>query len=129
MYTFSSKLKTLSFILLAVGLIGIGIGFSNAPKDIKEVEEILASAGHGHEASHAAKATEAAHQTEGHATAANEVASGHGTGILAKGHAAAHASTEVSAHAEHEEHLNHVLHQLQNKPWAALYVACLFIML
>jgi len=25
--------------------------------------------------------------------------------------------------------LTHVLHQLQNKPWAALYVACLFIML
>jgi hypothetical protein len=28
--------------------------------------------------------------------------------------------------AEHEEHLTHVLHQLQNKPWAAFYVACLF---
>jgi hypothetical protein len=24
--------------------------------------------------------------------------------------------------AEHEEHLTHVLHQLQNKPWAAFYV-------
>jgi hypothetical protein len=31
--------------------------------------------------------------------------------------------------AEHEEHLTHVLHQLQNKPWAALYVACIFFML
>jgi hypothetical protein len=28
--------------------------------------------------------------------------------------------------AEHKEHLNHVLHQLQNKPWSALYVACIF---
>jgi hypothetical protein len=27
--------------------------------------------------------------------------------------------------AEHEEHLTHVLHQLQNKPWAAL--CCLFV--
>lgn len=35
-----------------------------------------------------------------------------------------------AAHAHHdEEHLEHVLHQLQNKPWAALYVAALFFML
>ena len=33
------------------------------------------------------------------------------------------------AHADHEKHLKHVLHQLQNKPWAALYVACIFMML
>lgn len=33
------------------------------------------------------------------------------------------------AHADHEKHLEHVLHQMQNKPWAALYVACIFIML
>ncbi|MFT3793524.1 MAG: quinol:cytochrome C oxidoreductase [Flavobacterium sp.] len=33
------------------------------------------------------------------------------------------------AHAEHEKHLHHVLHQLQNKPWAALYVACIFFLL
>jgi hypothetical protein len=31
--------------------------------------------------------------------------------------------------AEHKAHLEHVLHQLQNKPWAALYVACIFFML
>jgi hypothetical protein len=30
---------------------------------------------------------------------------------------------------EIEEHAEHVLHQLQNKPWAALYVACIFFML
>jgi hypothetical protein len=36
----------------------------------------------------------------------------------------------VSADKEHEEHLTHVLHQLQNKPWAALccvYSLCLFL--
>ena len=47
MYTFSSKLKTFSFILMAVGLLGIGYGFYTAPKDIKEVEELLASENHG----------------------------------------------------------------------------------
>lgn len=43
--------------------------------------------------------------------------------------ATTHKSEQVDAHAEHEKHLHHVLHQLQNKPWAALYVGCLFIML
>jgi hypothetical protein len=47
MYTFSSKLKTLSFILMAVGLLGIGYGFFNAPKDTQEVEQILAAESHG----------------------------------------------------------------------------------
>lgn len=35
----------------------------------------------------------------------------------------------AQAKVEHEEHLEHVLHQLQNKPWAAVYVACIFFML
>jgi hypothetical protein len=30
---------------------------------------------------------------------------------------------------EHKEHVEHVKHQLVNKPWSALYVACLFFML
>lgn len=109
MYTFSSKLKTFSIILMAVGILGIGYGFLNAPKDIHEVENILAAESHGGhgEAHHEeAKSTEGAHATAHHAT-----------------------SNEVKEAAEHEEHLNHVLHQLQNKPWAALYVACIFFML
>ena len=124
MYTFSSKLKTFSLILMAVGLFGIGYGFYTAPKDIKEVEKLLAADSHGshdvakHEAtdSHPAKAE--SHESNSHAaTAAHEN----------KSHAAeAHV---VDAHAEHEAHLTHVLHQLQNKPWAALYVACIFFML
>jgi hypothetical protein len=43
----------------------------------------------------------------------------------------AHATQKhyAKAEAEHNEHLEHVLHQLQNKPWAAVYVAGLFFML
>ena len=47
MYTFSSKLKSFSIILMALGLLGIGYGFFTAPKDIQEVEKILASESHG----------------------------------------------------------------------------------
>ena len=41
MYTFSSKLKTFSFVLMILGVLGIGYGFLTAPKDIQEVEKIL----------------------------------------------------------------------------------------
>jgi len=46
-------------------------------------------------------------------------------------HAVAHADHADAKHsdAEHKEHLEHVLHQLQNKPWAAFYVACIFFLL
>jgi hypothetical protein len=102
MYTFSSKLKTFSFVLMAVGLLGIGYGFLTAPKDIQDVEKILAADAHGshHEAS---AESEGAH--------------------------AVSAESKVKADAEHNEHLTHVLHQLKNKPWSALYVACIFFML
>lgn len=98
MYTFSSKLKTFSFILMIVGVIGIGVGFMNAPKTIEEVEHML-NAEHGHEA-HSDATT-------------HHVADSH----------------DAHADAEHKEHLEHVLHQQQNKPWAAFYVACIFFML
>lgn len=97
MYTFSSKLKTFSFILMLLGVLGIGYGFFSAPKTIQDVETILAADSHGH---HDAKND--AHATEKH---------------------------DAKAEAEHQEHLEHVLHQLQNKPWAAVYVAGLFFML
>ncbi len=110
MYTFSSKLKTFSIILMAVGILGIGYGFLNAPKDIHEVENILSASSHGgHGEAHHEEAKAASH--DAHATTTHE------------------AKSEVKENAEHEEHLNHILHQLQNKPWSALYVACIFFML
>ena len=99
MYTFSSKLKTFSFILMLLGALGIGYGFLTAPKDIQEVESILSAETH-HEAGKNAH--------EAHAVAGENSA---------------------QAAEKHKEHLEHVLHQLQNKPWAALYVACIFFML
>jgi hypothetical protein len=100
MYTFSSKLKMFSFVLMIVGVLGIGYSFISAPKTTADVEKILSADAHGeHGASHATHAT------------------------------AAHNADDAKAHAEHEDHLLHVLHQLQNKPWAAIYVAALFFML
>lgn len=104
MYTFSSKLKTFSFVLMIVGVLGIGYGFLTAPKTVQDVETILNAEEH-HGGGHEAKAS--AHETHG---------------AVAEHH-------DAKANDEHAKHLEHVLHQLQNKPWAALYVACLFFML
>jgi len=65
MYTFSSKLKTFSFILMIVGILGIGYGFLTAPKDIQEVEKILAANDHGHHGAAAGhEAAPAHHEAE-----------------------------------------------------------------
>ena len=46
MYTFSSKLKTFSLILILLGALGIGYGFFTAPKAIQEVETLLSAESH-----------------------------------------------------------------------------------
>lgn len=99
MYTLSSKLKVFSIALMLVGLLGIGYSFLSAPKTIADVENILKADEHGHHDD----THVAAHQVDAHDAKAQE--------------------------ADHQEHLEHVLHQLQNKPWAALYVAAIFFML
>ena len=185
MYTFSSKLKNISFVLMLLGVLGIGYGFFTAPKDIKEVEAILekeASEHHGggHEATASRhEAATATHQTTENHDATAEVQAKSATEkviptqeeaakttivdttieahlqVAGAGHnsvshtvtpdvarmpktdnaveAATPAETKTEAHvdehAEHAEHVAHVFHQLQNKPWAALYVACIFFML
>ncbi|TNF75059.1 MAG: quinol:cytochrome C oxidoreductase, partial [Bacteroidetes bacterium] len=88
MYTFSNRLKIGSLILMALGLLGMGIGFVSAPSTVEEAKAMVASHDDGHGGGHEA----AAHQADAH-------------------------------DADHDEHL---LHQLQNRPWAAMYVAVFF---
>jgi hypothetical protein len=162
MYTFSSKLKTFSIILMALGILGIGYGFLTAPKNIQEVETLLAKeasehGGHGEaaaahheekaEATNHAEKVEAVHHEEAKEVTATDTVSK--DSVVANGEVThevkseeAH-ETETSVahdvkenkHAEvsHEHdpkaHAEHVLHQLQNKPWSALYVACIFFLL
>ncbi|WP_177763344.1 quinol:cytochrome C oxidoreductase [Flavobacterium sp. I3-2] len=105
MYTFSNKLKTFSFLLIILGVIGIAYGFLTAPKTVQDVELILAEQHHDGHGSH----------DEAHVTTDS--------------HAVGDSHAEVAAHDEaHQKHLEHVLHQLQNKPWAAVYVAAIFFM-
>ena len=150
MYQFSSRLKSFSFALMVLGILGIGYGFWTAPKTNEDVEAILkeqeAHHGGAHQDNHAAVTNEEHANTEAHTS---HEASTHTVDTAAH---ASHDSTEVAIapiitnhksdvyvskfnkeianhEAEHKEHVEHVKHQLQNKPWSALYIACIFFML
>ncbi|WP_025741013.1 hypothetical protein [Aquimarina pacifica] len=101
MYTLSNRLRLFSIILMVVGLVGLVIGFSQRPGSIEEVKEMMA-----------------AHDAHG---------GGHGE---SKAHAGDHVESHASEHGDDahggDAHYEHVLHQLQNKPWSALYIAAFF---
>jgi len=104
MYTLPSKLRLFSIILVVIGLVGLATGFLSTPKTIEEVKEKIAAhdahgSGHGNT----------------HAESGDHTSNGQGTETHGK----------EDAHGG-DAHYEHVLHQLQNKPWAALYVAAFF---
>ena len=84
--------------MMAVGALCIVTGFLSAPGTVEEAKAIVASHSDGHGESHG--------EEVGH------VAESHG--------AVAHGEEHDASHDEH------LLHQLQNRPWAALYVAAFF---
>ena len=171
MYTFSSKLKNISFVLMLLGILGIGYGFLTAPKNIKDVETILAKEEAEHGEAHTlsgdyhanVKEIQENKEVASHSEVSNtdketttpntdsaiaqtaptkalkdstvtseviaeiKLETAHST-IAAHGEKS-EAHETVSHDEEHAEHVEHVFHQLQNKPWAALYVACIFFML
>ena len=103
MYTFTNKLRNFSITLMVVGFLGLTYGFLTAPETVEEAAAMVADAHHGE--GHGDGHSDTAHEDH------HEVASAHG-----------------EEHAE-DHHGEHLLHQLQNKPWAALYVAAFFFMM
>ncbi|WP_299063448.1 quinol:cytochrome C oxidoreductase [uncultured Polaribacter sp.] len=106
MYQFSGKLKTFSLALILIGLVGIAWGFYSAPTTVEQAKDIIA-----HQSAHG----------DSHETSHGDVK---GDTHLHSEHASA------DAHSEHHDasHDEHVFHQLQNKPWAAIYVALFFFL-
>ncbi len=144
MYTFSSRLKVFSIILIFLGLLGIGYGFLTAPKNIEEAELILKAQESEHgEGNHEAKQHEEHEPVKekikeiSAPVVVNNIKKEVDTAKAVASTTVVEGPTAISKHKEevvdekkeHAEHLEHVFKQLQNKPWAALYVACIFIML
>ena len=87
MYTFSSKLKTFSFALMIVGLLGVAYGFLTTPNSVEDVKVMLAES----------------HETHGEvATHNNEVKA-----------TEVHEDMEYSD----DTHAEHAYHYLKNKPF------------
>ena len=49
MYTFSSKLKTFSLVLMIIGLLGVGYGFLSAPASVEDVKVLLQESHNAHD--------------------------------------------------------------------------------
>src|SRR5690606_34433171 len=114
MYTLSSKLKLVSIIFMVVGLIGLAYGFIAAPSSIEEVKEMVASHGDGH-----------GPVSEAHTPELGDGEDADGLEVVPSEHETETQRTDDSEHIaageEHDnEHYEHLLHQLQNKPWAAI---------
>ena len=139
MYTFSKKLKTTALILMILGLVGIVYGFLSAPKTIEEAEKIVAEShheGHSIEATNHDASKVATMPSEEIKTVEVKKDSTTTTTDSVKVTAAPIIEKKVSTKdtkaeeaKEKKEHAEHVFHQLQNKPWSALYLACIFFML
>jgi hypothetical protein len=119
MYTFAQRLKITAFALMGLGFIGLAIGFASAPSTVAEAQAMVADAHGGHVDAHGSE----------HSSHDNHASDTHNE---ENHHDDAHATTDT--HGEHhadeahgeDHHGEHLLHQLQNKPWAALYVAAFF---
>lgn len=126
MYTLPNKLKVFALVFMVLGAVGIVAGFLSAPKTTEDVAAMMADAHHGD--GHVDAET---HHLDGHGEVEathHSSESHHGTESLAA--AEDHHGEEMThEHAQadpHQEHLEHVMHQLQNRPWSALYIASFF---
>ena len=114
MYTFSNRLKLASIILIILGVVGWGYSYMNAHNTtVEDVKVMLAE-----ESSHNGGGHEDV--AESHDASANEQDDEH--------------QVDASAHddtADHngDEHAEHVMHQIHNRPYSALYVAAFFFMM
>ena len=113
MYTFSKRLKILSIILIILGAFG-WISSYNASHHltISDVQAILAEEDSHHGDSHSVTNNEEAHAA------------------MIQAHIEKHDSSSHTTNEHHEsDHAEHVLHQMHNRPYAALYVAAFFFMM
>lgn len=122
MYTFAQRLKITAFVLMGLGFIGLVIGFASAPSTVAEAQAIVADAHDGHGDAHGSEQHNA-HDT--HAVDNHKDDMHHDAHVATDAHEGHDHDTHADDHHQ-DHHGEHLLHQLQNKPWAALYVAAFF---
>ena len=103
MYKISNGIKIFSFTLILLGSIGWGYSYMDSHKTIEQVKEMLM-----HESSHGSSHADQSEHME-------QINEDH------------HNDSHESSHDD--EHAEHVMHQIHNRPYAALYVAAFFFMM
>jgi len=132
MYTLTTKLKIFAIVLMVFGALLTGIGFFNVPASEAAVEQMLAEeaaahgGGHGEAQATPTNHSEDTHDEEGHGSDEIHME----TGVVTDNEVAqaddAHTTTPHEAEDHQGSHAEHVYHQLVNRPWSAVYVACFF---
>ena len=109
---------------MIIGALCLAYGFLSAPSSVTEAQDMVETSGHseGHESTssdhHKKEDLEVLHNDQISAT------SDHQNENNLESHQEDH--NEVDSEEHEVDHGEHLLHQLQNRPWAALYVAALF---
>ena len=118
MYTLSNRFKIFSLSLIILGSLGWFYSYSKSHLTIEEVKILLAE--ESHYGSHSDQTHSMDHQNEIH----------HNEGVYEdENHEVEHEAHGHKAHGHEDEHAEHVLHQIHNRPYAALYVAAFFFMM
>ena len=107
MYTLSNRFKIFSLSLIILGSLGWFYSYTASHLTLDEVKVLIAE--ESHHGSHSDDMHNMSHQNEKH----HNEDSHHGD----------------EAHGHEDEHAEHVLHQIHNRPYAALYVAAFFFMM
>jgi hypothetical protein len=103
MYKISNGIKIFSLTLILLGGIGWGYSYMDSHKTIEQVKEMLMNES-SHGSSHGDQSEHMEKTNEDHHNDLNE-----------------------SSH--NDEHAEHVMHQIHNRPYAALYIAAFFFMM
>ncbi|WP_166962798.1 quinol:cytochrome C oxidoreductase [Yeosuana marina] len=117
MYKLSGKLKLFSIVLMVLGLVGLTYGFLNTPSTVEDVKEILAA----QESHHGGEAAMSEHEDTNKESFVDQARGEEGFADATMEH---HEQQMDEQH--HGNHLEHVLHQLQTKPWSATLVSAFF---
>ena len=125
MYTFSKRLKIVSILLFVVGAVGWGTSYVASHRLNLEDVKILLTEENSHHGGGAASHSKSTTETSHHDVKTDNEK--HITMIHSKHVSEAHdEDAHVSNDHGADSHAEHVLHQMHNRPYAALYVAAFF---
>jgi len=109
MYQFSGKLKMFSLALIILGVIGVAYSFYSGSKlNLEDAKHAVA-------ASHSGDHSSSNEKT--HVSSHDETSNDH-----------SETTDQMHGESHGDDHAEHVLHQLQNRPWSAFYVPLFFFL-